>query len=113
MKVCLAPNGSYLPAEHQAFLRELLGAFAAAEYRKSKLEAVLPALVRQLSARCSSDALLGAWCEEVGQLRPPARPWLFPAVIVLPPNKVSARVRGMRRGSPRTRKSSRTVKCAN
>ena len=66
MKACIAPNGSCLPTNHQAFFRELLRAFKDAEYKQSKLEPALPGLVSQLSALCSTEELLSAWCEEVG-----------------------------------------------
>jgi CHAT domain-containing protein len=62
-----APNGSYLPDKHQAYLIELLQRLEQNDFSQEKLKPFLPAIIRSFSEICPADEDLSAWCDELQQ----------------------------------------------
>lgn len=65
MKPCPPPDGSLLPTQHRPFFVNLLRALIENEFRKSKLDPLLPKLVDTFSQLCSTGDDWMAWRQEL------------------------------------------------
>jgi tetratricopeptide (TPR) repeat protein len=65
VKTCPPPDGSLLPPNHRPFLAGLYQTLGENEFRKSRLDPLLPQIVDDLTQLCSTDDDLSAWCDEL------------------------------------------------
>ncbi len=65
MKSCPPPDGSLLPSGHRDFLLEVLGTLVANEFRQSRIEPLLPAIVGQFDQLCATDDEMELWTLEL------------------------------------------------
>ncbi len=67
MKTCPPPDGSLLPSAHRPFLADLFRTLGENEFRKSRLDPLLPHIVDEFTQLCSTDDDLSAWCDELSR----------------------------------------------